>query len=207
MTLPERTGRRVFSAFAGARAPAVARACARRWPRTRRRCSGSTRDDERVRLSTREAFDLYARYWFDTFRIREMPDAEVNARTVAEGFHNIDAALERWPRRASASCPTWGTGISPGTTSRSTAIRSPSVAEELRPGAALRAVPASPRGARDADHPAREGRPRRPAAQAAARRELGRRAGRRPRPRRARRRGRDVRRAPPGPRGPRAARR
>jgi KDO2-lipid IV(A) lauroyltransferase len=52
-------------------------------------------DDPRVEIATREAFDLYARYWFDTFRIRRMPDREVNARTLAIGFERIDAALER----------------------------------------------------------------------------------------------------------------
>lgn len=94
MTLPERAGLRAFSLVAGVafrRLDGVRSTVAA----NQARVLGLDPDDERVRLSTREAFDLYARYWFDTFRIREMQDAEVNARTVSEGYHHLDEALAK----------------------------------------------------------------------------------------------------------------
>jgi KDO2-lipid IV(A) lauroyltransferase len=94
MSLPERVGRRVFSAFAGlahrrlhgVRATVAA---------NQARVLGLEPKDERVRLSTREAFDLYGRYWYDTFRIRALPSDVVNARTDMVDVHNIDEALEK----------------------------------------------------------------------------------------------------------------
>ncbi len=47
-----------------------------------------------VRAATREAFDLYARYWYDTFRIRALPLSELDRRTRMEGVEHMDAALE-----------------------------------------------------------------------------------------------------------------
>ena len=131
MTLPERTGRRVFSAFAGLahrRLHGVRETVAA----NQARVLGLDRDDERVRLSTREAFDLYARYWYDTFRIREMPDAEVNARTVTEGFHNIDTALEEG-RGCICVLPHMGNWDLAGHYLAINGYPIASVAEELRP--------------------------------------------------------------------------
>ena len=82
MTLPERAGRRVFETLGR-----LAHRPARRRPRDGRRrtrpgSSGPTPDDERVALATREAFELYARFWFDAFRIRTVPvrGVQPNAR-------------------------------------------------------------------------------------------------------------------------------
>jgi KDO2-lipid IV(A) lauroyltransferase len=94
MSLPERVGGRVFTAFAGlafrtlhgVRATVTA---------NQARVLGLEPADERVRLSTREAFDLYARYWYDTFRIRALPRAVMNARTEMIDVHHIDEALEK----------------------------------------------------------------------------------------------------------------
>jgi lauroyl/myristoyl acyltransferase len=51
-------------------------------------------DDPLVRSATREAFDLYARYWLDTFRAPLMTAEEVNERFVSEGGELIGRALE-----------------------------------------------------------------------------------------------------------------
>lgn len=92
--LPEWLGRRVFAACGrlayrrldGVRAVVAA---------NQARVLGLDVDDERVRMSTREAFDLYARYWYDTFRLHALSPEEVNARTEMVDVHNIDRALER----------------------------------------------------------------------------------------------------------------
>jgi KDO2-lipid IV(A) lauroyltransferase len=94
MSLPERIGRRLFSAFAGlayrrlhgVRATVAA---------NQARVLGLEPHDERVRLSTREAFDLYGRYWYDTFRIRALTKDVVDARTDMVDVQNIDEALEK----------------------------------------------------------------------------------------------------------------
>jgi phosphatidylinositol dimannoside acyltransferase len=51
-------------------------------------------DSELVQAATREAFALYARYWFDTFRIRGMPPEEVTKRFHVADLENLDRALE-----------------------------------------------------------------------------------------------------------------
>jgi phosphatidylinositol dimannoside acyltransferase len=47
-----------------------------------------------ARLAAREAFELYARYWYDTFRVRAIADEDVLRRTTSNGLEHIDAALE-----------------------------------------------------------------------------------------------------------------
>jgi KDO2-lipid IV(A) lauroyltransferase len=94
MRLPEPVGRRLFSWFGGI---AYRRLHGVRETVTanQARVLGLDPADERVRLSTREAFDLYARYWLDTFRLRAMSPEEVNARTELRGSERLDRALER----------------------------------------------------------------------------------------------------------------
>jgi KDO2-lipid IV(A) lauroyltransferase len=131
MRLPERWGRRVFSG--------VARLAYRRLDGVRRtvddnqaRALGLEPGDPRIDVATREAFDLYARYWFDTFRIREMPDAEVNARTLGLDFHHIDEALERG-KGCICVLPHMGNWDLAGHYLAINGYRIASVAEELRP--------------------------------------------------------------------------
>ena len=57
------------------------------------RVIGRPADSELVQEATREAFTLYARYWYDMFRLRVMTEDEVKRRFVLEGLSNIDAAL------------------------------------------------------------------------------------------------------------------
>ena len=47
-----------------------------------------------VRAATREAFRLYARYWYDTFRLRALPREEMLRRTDFEGAEHFAEALE-----------------------------------------------------------------------------------------------------------------
>jgi KDO2-lipid IV(A) lauroyltransferase len=47
-----------------------------------------------VRAATKEAFDLYAQYWVDTFRLRRMTDDEFTGRFRFEGLENIDRGIE-----------------------------------------------------------------------------------------------------------------
>jgi len=46
-----------------------------------------------IRTATREAFRLYSRYWYDTFRIRALSPAEIDRRTRFEGAEHFDEAL------------------------------------------------------------------------------------------------------------------
>ena len=55
---------------------------------------GRPPDSGLVQEATREAFSLYARYWYDTFRLRAMPEDELNERFVVEGLEHLDEALD-----------------------------------------------------------------------------------------------------------------
>jgi diacylglycerol kinase family enzyme len=93
MSVPERVGRRVFSA-AGALAYRRMDGVRATVAANQARVLGLEIDDPRVDVSTREAFDLYARYWLDSFRAPLLPADEVDRRFVMEGSEAIDAALE-----------------------------------------------------------------------------------------------------------------
>ncbi len=129
--LPERTGRRAFAglgrlahlALPGVRATVAA---------NQARVLGLAEDSELVAEATREAFALYARYWFDTFRLRVMTPAEVNKRIVYGGRERLERALE-------AGCgaitvlPHMGNWDAAGHWLTVNGYRVVSVAEELRP--------------------------------------------------------------------------
>lgn len=93
MTLPERRGRRTFESLGR---------MAYRWmPNLRAtvaanqaRVLGTHVSDPRVATATREAFELYARYWFDAFVIRTLSLEEFNRRSRIVGLDLVDAALE-----------------------------------------------------------------------------------------------------------------
>lgn len=59
------------------------------------RILGRDARDPLVRATAIEAFELYARYWFDAFRVPTVPPAEVDARMDGAGLDQIDRALER----------------------------------------------------------------------------------------------------------------
>jgi KDO2-lipid IV(A) lauroyltransferase len=90
--LPNGIGRPLFAASG--------RTACRLLPRVREtvaanqaRALGLDRGDARVRQSTRTAFELYARYWFDSFRLRAMSPAAIAARTEVVDEPHLDAAL------------------------------------------------------------------------------------------------------------------
>lgn len=93
MALPERIGRRLFDALGrlahrvmpGVRATVAA---------NQARVLGLPPAHRFVRQATQEAFRLYARYWYDTFRVRALSDEEVLRRTRFEGLEHLRAALE-----------------------------------------------------------------------------------------------------------------
>jgi lauroyl/myristoyl acyltransferase len=129
--LPEKIGRRIFAAFGdlawrgldGVRATVAA---------NQARALGLDRADERVRRSTREAFELYSRYWYDTFRIRSMTRAMLNARTDVVDLHHIDAALVKG-KGCLAILPHMGNWDVAGRFLAVNGYRIAAVAEELRP--------------------------------------------------------------------------
>jgi phosphatidylinositol dimannoside acyltransferase len=131
MTLPGAVGRRVFSAVGGlahstldgVRATVTA---------NQARALGLDEGDERVKISTREAFDLYARYWYDTFRVRVASPEDVRSRTEMVDIHNIDDALELG-RGVVCALPHMGNWDVAGHWLALNGYRIASVAEELRP--------------------------------------------------------------------------
>ena len=94
MALPDPVGHRLFS-FAGAVAYRRAERVRAIVAANQAQVLGADVDDELVTVATREAFQLYARYWYDAFRIRAISREEMDSRTVSAGYHNLDAALER----------------------------------------------------------------------------------------------------------------
>jgi len=131
MSLPERAGRRVFETFgrvayrrlAGVRATVAA---------NQARVLGAEPTDARVAHATREAFELYARFWFDAFRIRMMPVPEFNERVVMIGAENIDRALEAG-KGCVCALPHMGNWDAAGHWFGANGYRIAAVAEELRP--------------------------------------------------------------------------
>ena len=92
--LPERVGRRLFRAAA---AVEYARSEDQRLmvARNLSRVLGKPVDAPEVRAAVREAFDSYARYWYDTFLLRVLPPEEIDKRFDMRGLEHVDAALER----------------------------------------------------------------------------------------------------------------
>jgi phosphatidylinositol dimannoside acyltransferase len=131
MSLPERAGRRVFEMLGrvayrrlgGIRATVAA---------NQARVLGAEPTDPRVAHATREAFELYARFWFDAFRIRTMPLQEFNERVVMIGSENIDRALEAG-KGCICALPHMGNWDAAGHWFGANGYRIAAVAEELRP--------------------------------------------------------------------------
>jgi KDO2-lipid IV(A) lauroyltransferase len=96
------------------------------------RVLGAEPTDARVDHATREAFELYARFWFDAFRIRTMPMKEFNERVVVIGVENIDRALEAG-KGCVCAMPHMGNWDAAGHWFGANGYRIAAVAEELRP--------------------------------------------------------------------------
>ncbi|MEX2275499.1 MAG: phosphatidylinositol mannoside acyltransferase [Actinomycetota bacterium] len=89
-------------------------------------------DDPLVRISTREAFRLYVRYWFDTFRLRDMTREQVLDRMDATGLEHIQAAIAGG-KGAIAVLAHLGNWDAAGAWVFAEGVPVVSVAEELRP--------------------------------------------------------------------------
>jgi lauroyl/myristoyl acyltransferase len=85
-----------------------------------------------VRIATREAFDLYARYWFDTFRLPVMGEETFRERFVFEHIERIDEALDAG-HGVVAALPHMGNWDAAGYGIAIRGDRIAAVAEELRP--------------------------------------------------------------------------
>ena len=129
--LPERTGRRIFrrlGQLACTTLPGVRATVAS----NQSRVLGLEVDSALVQAATREAFELYARYWLDTFRLPLLSPAEVAKRFEAIGFENIDVALEAG-RGVVTVLPHLGNWDAPATWLNLHGYRVAAVAEELKP--------------------------------------------------------------------------
>jgi KDO2-lipid IV(A) lauroyltransferase len=93
MTVPERVGLRLFRAL-GAVAHGALPGVRSTVAANQARVLGLDPETPLVRAATREAFALYARYWYDTFHIRALPSSEVQRRTRMEGVEHVARALE-----------------------------------------------------------------------------------------------------------------
>lgn len=131
MALPERVGRRVFDALGclahrlmpGVRATVAA---------NQARVLGLPPGHRLVRQATREAFRLYARYWYDTFHVRALPEDEVLRRTRFDGLEHVREALEGG-RGCVAVIPHMGNWDVAGRWLRIAGYQVVAVAEVLRP--------------------------------------------------------------------------
>jgi phosphatidylinositol dimannoside acyltransferase len=91
MALPEFVGRRLFD-VAGLAAFHLASGARRVVADNLRRVLGRPLDSPVVRATTKDAFRSYARYWYDTFRIRALSEEEFRSRVRFVGLENIERA-------------------------------------------------------------------------------------------------------------------
>lgn len=131
MVLPESAGRRLFSAAAAAAFHLA--------PRTRAvvernlsRVLGVDPDAPLVRAAAREAFGSYARYWYETFRVRVISDEEFLSRLRVEGVHHLERVLAEG-RGAVLALPHLGNWDAAGKWAHLSGWNITAVAELLRP--------------------------------------------------------------------------
>jgi lauroyl/myristoyl acyltransferase len=131
MRTPERFGRAAFDAaghLAFRLLPGVQATVASNLGRV----SGLAPDDPLVRTVTEEAFELYARYWYDTFRTRSMPHEELRRRVRVDDLKYLQDALEAG-RGCITVLPHMGNWDVAGHWLAINGFPLASVAEELRP--------------------------------------------------------------------------
>jgi lauroyl/myristoyl acyltransferase len=93
MALPEAWGRRLFH-VGGSAAYYLAPGTRRVIERNLAHVLGPAAASEALDAAGREAFRSYARYWYDTFRIRVLSDEDFLARVRVEGDEHLAAAVE-----------------------------------------------------------------------------------------------------------------
>jgi lauroyl/myristoyl acyltransferase len=131
MGLPESLGRRTFVA-GGRLAFRTLDGVRRTVAANQAQVLGTSPDSTVAQAAAREAFELYARYWYDTFRIRALSHPEMNARTQMNGVERIDRALGGG-RGCIVAIPHMGNWDVAGHWLATNGFRIAAVAEELRP--------------------------------------------------------------------------
>ncbi len=91
--LPEHTGLMVFR-WLGKLAYATATTTRATVAENQARVLGRPPEDPLVEASTREAFDRYARYWYDTFHVTSLPRQEFIERFESTGAEHLVRARE-----------------------------------------------------------------------------------------------------------------
>ncbi|HEY7660209.1 MAG TPA: phosphatidylinositol mannoside acyltransferase [Actinomycetota bacterium] len=119
----ETMGRAAYGLLPGVRATVTA---------NQARVLGVEVSDPRAAAAAREAFALYGRYWYDTFRASKRTTQELNARTVMLGLEHVDRALEAG-RGCICVLPHTGNWDIGGYWFAANGYRLVAVAEELRP--------------------------------------------------------------------------
>jgi phosphatidylinositol dimannoside acyltransferase len=131
MALPEFVGRRLFD-LAGLAAFHLAPRARRVMAGNLRRVLGRPEGSPLVLAATKDAFRSYARYWYDTFRIRVMPQEEFRSRVRFVGLEHIERALEGG-RGVVLALPHIGNWDAAGSWVAGSGIGVTAVAEVLRP--------------------------------------------------------------------------
>jgi phosphatidylinositol dimannoside acyltransferase len=131
MALPEFAGRRLFD-LGGVAAFHAAPKARRVVEGNLSRVLGERASPRTVRAAAKEAFRSYARYWYDTFHVRTMPDDEFMARQRYVGQEHIARALDAGGGVVLA-LPHLGNWDTAGKWVHLTGWRITAVAEALRP--------------------------------------------------------------------------
>lgn len=131
MSLPEDWGRLVFDT-GGIIAHRIAPGARAAIEDNLARVLGSGAGPEILRAASKEAFRSYARYWYDTFRIRVMSDEDFMSRIHVEGDEHLQAAVEAG-QGAIVALPHLGNWDAAGKWVHLRGWRITAVAELLRP--------------------------------------------------------------------------
>jgi KDO2-lipid IV(A) lauroyltransferase len=129
--LPEQTGRAISRHLGGAafRLTSKAREIV---AANQAQVLGRGVDDPLVQASTREAFQLYGRFWFDAFHLPVVSDEAILAKVECDTAHRIDAAL-RCTKGAIVALPHLGNWDVAGRWMAAIGHPVVAVAEELEP--------------------------------------------------------------------------
>ncbi len=130
-TLSASTGRRVFGALSSSAyhlLPNLRGVVAA----NQAQVLGLPSDDPRVRASTREAFELYGRYWHESFLATRWSDDEIRSRFICDGYDRLERALTTG-HGAVLALPHMGNWDVAGRFMATMGKPVVSVAEELRP--------------------------------------------------------------------------
>jgi KDO2-lipid IV(A) lauroyltransferase len=131
MRLPEGVGRALFRLL-GRIAYRALDGVRETVARNQARVLGVDPSSAEADAATRDAFDRYARYWFEAFRVRTMSPEQVDARMSVTGREHLDEALAAG-RGCVAVMPHMGNWDVAGHWFAARGYPMASVAEEVRP--------------------------------------------------------------------------